>query len=410
MLTVSRIAILLAAAVIAAVPATASAASKPQSPLPPGVVLPKGMTLPNATTVAAYLPAARRKSRFFVQQGGFWAQPGKSLEDGVSSTLAGFFSSSFLADIGDARPYGLLLVLHPELKFDAGQISTVLSYRVFDASDKLVLEGKQTGAAPMGDLSSGAGFYRSAVKAMQLVLVDVVTKLTPDAGKFAPTGTLADIDVNLLVNREQQVASGTGFYINASGQVLTAAHVIEDCVVVDVKRDGTTLPGRVLARSNLLDVAIIETGKPVERFLPLRRGQEIVLGEGVTNVGFPLQKVLAATPNLTRGNISSRGALEGSVGQFQFSAPIQPGSSGGPVVSDGGELLGVTVSTLNAAKLVESGVLPQNVNFALDARYVAQFLRKHGIAFTEVEPNFKGDMRTANDAALATVLSLSCYQ
>jgi S1-C subfamily serine protease len=384
--------------------------TKAPSPLPKGVTLPKGMTLPNGTTVAAYIPAARRKNRFYVAAGGFWAQPGRALEDSATATLQGFFNNSFLAALGETRPYGLLLVLHPELKFDQGNITTHLSYRAYDAADKLVLEGKQSGEAPMGDLSSGAGFYRSATKAMQLVLVDVVTKLTPDPMKFAATGTLGDIDVSLLVNREQQVASGTGFYINASGQVLTAAHVVDGCVVVDVKRDGVAIPGRVVASSHLLDVAVIETGKPIERFLPLRKGQEIVLGEGITNVGYPLQKMLAASPNLTRGNVSSRGALEGSVGQFQFSAPIQPGSSGGPVVSDGGELLGVTVGTLNAAKLAESGVLPQNVNFALDARYVAQFLHKHGVAFTETEPNFKGDMRTANDAALSTVLSLSCYQ
>jgi serine protease Do len=405
----ARLLLLLALASVSAL-APAASNTKAPNPLPKGVTLPKGMTLPNGTTVAAYVPAARRKSRFYVATGGFWAQPGRALEDSVTSTLQGFFGNSFIAALDDARPYGLLLVLHPELKFDQGNITTNLTYRVYDPADQLVLEGEQAGSAPIGDLSSGAGFYRSATKAMQLVLVDVIKKLTPDPTKYAAIGTLADIDVSLLVDREQQVASGTGFYINTAGQVLTAAHVVDECVVVDVKRDGVTVPGRVVASSHLLDVAVIDTGKPVERFLPLRKGNEIVLGEGITNVGYPLQKVLAASPNLTRGNVSSRGALEGSVGQFQFSAPIQPGSSGGPVVSDGGELLGVTVGTLNAAKLAESGVLPQNVNFALDARYVAQFLRKHAVPFTEVEPNFKGDMRTANDAALATVLSLSCYQ
>jgi serine protease Do len=130
----------------------------------------------------------------------------------------------------------------------------------------------------------------------------------------------------------------------------------------------------------------------------------------VTNVGYPLQGLLAASPNLTRGNLSSRDSLKGAVGQFQFSAPIQPGSSGGPVVSDGGELLGVTVSTLNAASLVKSGALPQNVNFALDAKYAARFLDKYNIPYLAVEPNLKGDIRIANDAALAAVVQLSCYQ
>jgi hypothetical protein len=123
-----------------------------------------------------------------------------------------------------------------------------------------------------------------------------------------------------------------------------------------------------------------------------------------------LEGVLAGSPNLTRGNISSRTAMTGSLGLFQFSAPIQPGSSGGPVVSDGGELLGITVGTLNLQALVRNGVLPQNVNFALDARYAAQFMTRNHIDFRTVKPGPKGDAQTANAAALSTVVQLSCYQ
>jgi hypothetical protein len=270
---------------------------------------------------------------------------------------------------------------------------------VLSPKGELLLEGKQTAVAPFGDLSSGGGFYKSAQKATQLLVVDLLTKLRPDASKYPAAGAVKDVSAALLIDHENAVASGTGFFINAKGQVLTAAHVIHDCVQVDVKRDDKTFPSKVTTSSNLLDLAVIDTDTPVTRFLPFRKTYEIILGEAVTNVGFPLQKILASTPNLTRGNVSSRGALAGSVGQFQFSAPIQPGSSGGPVVSDGGELLGITVATLNAAKLVESGALPQNVNFALESRYAAMFLRKNSVAFTEVEPNFKGDIRTSNEAA-----------
>jgi S1-C subfamily serine protease len=102
--------------------------------------------------------------------------------------------------------------------------------------------------------------------------------------------------------------------------------------------------------------------------------------------------------------------LKGSEGIFQFSAPIQPGSSGGPVVSDNGELLGVTVGTLNATPLIERGLMPQNVNFALDARYAAMFMRNTHIEFGEIAVNGPGDLRTANAAALSAVVQLSCYQ
>jgi hypothetical protein len=80
------------------------------------------------------------------------------------------------------------------------------------------------------------------------------------------------------------------------------------------------------------------------------------------------------------------------------------------VVSDGGELLGVTVSSLNAGALIKEGLLPQNVNFALEARYAAMFLRDSHIDFVEVAPRQNGTMSIANDAALGAVVQLSCYQ
>lgn len=80
------------------------------------------------------------------------------------------------------------------------------------------------------------------------------------------------------------------------------------------------------------------------------------------------------------------------------------------MVSNGGELLGMTVSTVNVPLLIKHGLLPQNVNFALDARYVAKLLRRAGVVFTERPASTKGDMSTANEAALSAVLQLSCYE
>jgi S1-C subfamily serine protease len=179
---------------------------------------------------------------------------------------------------------------------------------------------------------------------------------------------------------------------------------------VEAKQGETTFTATQRAASDLLDVAVLDSGRETTASLPLRQGQNVVLGESVTNVGFPLSGLLANNPNLTRGNVSARGGMKGSMGLFTFSAPVQPGSSGGPVVSDAGELLGVTVGTLNLATLVRTGALPQNVNFALDAKHVAAFLKRENVVFTEVPARTNGSMQTANDAALAAVVQLSCYQ
>lgn len=372
--------------------------------------LPADIKVPSDVTLAVYLPASDRKLRFYLDRFGVWMEPGKALDESVNATLKTYFEHAFIADPVSDQGYGLLLSVHPKLKFESGGVHQTMKYKVFGPHKELLLEGEKQATADSGNVLEGGSFNDVSLQTMRQIIIEVLTRLRPDAVKFPAAGKLVNMPREQLVDKDNPLASGTGFFINNSGQVLTAAHVVQDCVVVDVQRDEKKLTGSVIASSNLVDLAVLDTGTPAARFLPFRKSFELNLGEPVTNVGFPLQKILAPTANLTRGNVSSRGALAGSVGQFQFSAPIQPGSSGGPVVSDGGELLGVTVATLDVRRLIETGALPQNVNFALEANYAAMFLRKHKIAFTEVEPNRKGDIRTGNEAALSTVVSLTCFQ
>jgi hypothetical protein len=379
-------------------------------PLPPGAAIPKDLKLPLDVAVAVYVPSHFRKDRFYPREAGYWVEPGKALEDSLGVVLKQYFTKGWLAGSDDREPNGLVLVLHPKWNGEAGTIRLTFKYTVYGEKAAVLLEGERVFTAPIKAQNLSKSFYNAALGASQLVAADVATKLRPDSVKYPTSNKLADLDPKLIIDHEQPVATGTGFFINAAGQVMTAAHVVHDCAYTEVKREDQTFGSRVVASSLLLDLAVIDTGTPVPKFLPLRKDADLLIGEPVANVGFPLQPILAASPNLTRGNVSSRGALTGSKGQFQFSAPIQPGSSGGPVVSDGGELLGVTVSTLSAAPLLEQGALPQNVNFALDAKYAAMFLRKNNIAFTEVPTNPKGDMRLGNEAALASVVRLSCYQ
>jgi S1-C subfamily serine protease len=382
--------------------------------LPKGMKLPRDVKVPNDTPVAIYLPANDLGTRFYVSSIGAWAYPGKSLDDARSDLGGQLFPRMKAVTQGESGAfvegsYGLLIAINPTWNITAGQLSLTMDYKVYDAAAARVLEGSRMQRVPLNSPGPLGGFPNAALRTTQLVLVDVLAKLSPSAAKYPDTAQMSGIDRELLIDRKKAASTGTAFYINKSGQMITAAHVLRDCVVLEAQKDGTVFPLTLTASSNLLDLAVVDSGKPTDRALPLRTGQTLTLGEGVTNVGYPLQGLLADSPNLTRGNVSARAGMKGSVGLFQFSAPIQPGSSGGPVVSDGGELLGITVSSLNAAALIKDGLLPQNVNFALEARYAAMFLRDSRVDFIEVSPRGDGNMTIANDAALGAVVQLSCY-
>lgn len=360
--------------------------------------------------VVVYLPTSVRHMRFYVgPPQDTWLTPGQAFEDATVDAMRARFQTVELTDAKPSASYQVLLVVHPKWDMkDRLHADLTMAYKVLDVHGNVLTEGVKSVDAEPAKLFGENEFYPATLRATVLIAADAAAAVGPAvATESAP---VAEIAASRLVSREKPVQSGTGFYINPKGQILTAAHVVRDCLTTQVKKEGATTDATVVAQSALLDLAVLDTGKPVDNVLPLRAGTDYALGEGVTNVGYPLEGVLAGSPNLTRGNISSRSAMTGSLGLFQFSAPIQPGSSGGPVVSDAGELLGITVGTLNLQALVKNGVLPQNVNFALEAKYAAQFMARNHVDFRTVKPGAKGDAQTANTAALSAVVQLSCYQ
>ncbi len=77
--------------------------------------------------------------------------------------------------------------------------------------------------------------------------------------------------------------------------------------------------------------------------------------------GFPLLGLLSSGPTLTTGTISALSGLRDNQTDFQISAPVQPGNSGGPLLDAQGNVIGIVVAKLNAARIAEitDGDIPQ---------------------------------------------------
>jgi S1-C subfamily serine protease len=169
-------------------------------------------------------------------------------------------------------------------------------------------------------------------------------------------------------------STGSGFFVSKAGHIVTNAHVVKDCATVTVRPDGgTALPAQILARDSINDLAVLKVPGPVEKTLPLR--SSVRLGEGVAAFGFPHTDILATTGNFTLGNVTALAGLGDDSRHLQISAPVQAGNSGGPLLDNSGNVVGVVTSKLNAIKIDrEQGDLPQNVNFAVKASLTTSFL------------------------------------
>jgi hypothetical protein len=202
--------------------------------------------------------------------------------------------------------------------------------------------------------------------------------------------------------------SGTGFFINADGWLVTNAHVLEGCVAATIPNVGDTSDWKIDKQNDLAVVrALGASGRP---FLHLRQSTSR-LGEDVAAFGYPLSTVLSDSVKVTTGNVNSLIGLHDDTRYLQISTPIQPGNSGGPLVDQRGALLGITTSTLSLSSTVQSGVLPQNVNFAIRSSVLEIFLQSRGIAYRSTDAVGPA-LSTADlaDKVVPTVVQLLCKQ
>ena len=155
-------------------------------------------------------------------------------------------------------------------------------------------------------------------------------------------------------------------------------------------------------------VAVMEGGEPVviANSEGARTTPSVV---GFTKTGDRLVGQVAGL-NITTGNVSALSGMAGSSGLFQISAPIQPGSSGGPVLDRFGQLIGVVVSKLSDSYgMASSGSVPQNVNFAIQLPEVRAFLDAQGVRYASAPSAAQPlEQRAISRAAQAYTVAIRC--
>ena len=179
----------------------------------------------------------------------------------------------------------------------------------------------------------------------------------------------------------QPDSTGTSF-VAAEGRLLTNNHVVEGCRrMIARNARGVEQTAQVIATDRQRDLALLTVPAGFGPPLAFRTAPEVRLGESVVTFGFPLFGLLSSGPTLTTGSISALSGLKDNQADYQISAPVQPGNSGGPLFDSQGNVIGVVVAKLNAARIAEmtDGDIPQNVNFAVKGAPALEFLRQQGV-------------------------------
>jgi S1-C subfamily serine protease len=141
--------------------------------------------------------------------------------------------------------------------------------------------------------------------------------------------------------------AGSGFLVRGSRHVLTSNHVVEGAQRVRVVFNGQEHEAVVVKQDKRNDLALLsiptlvaspDAGLAVDPSVPVRPG------ETVWAIGFPLGDLLGRDPSIVSGLVSAAAGLGDDTTQFRIAGSFNPGNSGGPIVNQYGQVVGIAVA------------------------------------------------------------------
>ncbi len=178
-------------------------------------------------------------------------------------------------------------------------------------------------------------------------------------------------------SRDTPKSSGTGTIISVSGHVLTAAHVLAGASNISIITPHGAKPASVVRIDEANDLALVKIRGGSYAALRVGLSSEVRLGQPGATIGFPNIGIQGFSPKLTRGEISSLNGIADDPRAWQISVPMQPGNSGGPLLDENGNVVGVVVAKLGLKAAKATGDLPQNVGYAVKSAYILPLMEPY---------------------------------
>lgn len=163
----------------------------------------------------------------------------------------------------------------------------------------------------------------------------------------------------LCYDKGLPISQGSGFFINEN-TLITNYHVIEGASLIEIKlptQKEVFKGATIIKASEDYDIAIIQT-KQSFSFLQIDSTDSDNVGSKIYCIGNPR----GFEGTISEGILSGKREYEGT-DFLQITAPISPGNSGGPVINDKGDVIGISTFTYKSS---------QNLNFAMPIKYISK--------------------------------------
>jgi len=188
-----------------------------------------------------------------------------------------------------------------------------------------------------------------------------------------------------------QIAQGSGFFINNEGHVITNYHVVEGAARIEIKTGKGTFPVNwVLAEDKKGDLILIAAEIPQNAISRLPFSTLVPqLGERIVVMGSPF----GLDYTVSDGIVSALREIPEYGKIIQFTAPISPGSSGSPVINMKGNIIGIVTYSI---------VEGQNLNFAIPIERIVKLKQEKKKTVSEWRTGLTEDWLTSSEGIYHT--------
>jgi S1-C subfamily serine protease len=139
---------------------------------------------------------------------------------------------------------------------------------------------------------------------------------------------------------QRLLRSGTGFFLNASGTLLTNEHVVNGCQRIVVSHGDRTIVGVLLDVDFGADLATVQTDLKPSSFARFASDRRPKAGTPVTVVGYAVNRTKSRDALTSSGTVLDAGVAFGNAAWYQTSVPIYRGQSGSPTLDPTGQVAG----------------------------------------------------------------------
>jgi S1-C subfamily serine protease len=207
------------------------------------------------------------------------------------------------------------------------------------------------------------------------------------------------------------VRNGTGFLVNSEGLIVTSRHIVAQASEVTIWTKGhAPCRAELVGEDEVTDLAVLRLVDPLPGLSVLELGssEELRAGDWIVTIGNPFGFARSVTVGVVSyvGRVLQHYDLHVTNDFLQFSAPVNPGSSGSPVLDLDGRVVGVTTQAMESAQGISFAIPSRTLKWVLDEMHHSHDGRVHrGYLGIEFQSRSEDATGSKADGAVITAIS-----